>query len=148
MAGAYTNLLYHVIFSTKHRKPLITSTADLYDYIGGIIRGQKGILLEIGGFTDHLHLVVKLRTDVSVAEMVRLIKCNSSKWMNEQRINADRFEWQTGYGTFTVSTSQLAALREYVQNQESHHRKQTFQEEFVGFLKRHGVEYEERYLWD
>ena len=150
MAGTFTNLLYHVIFSTKHRQPIITPDLqpDLYKYIGGIIRGQDGVLFEIGGIRDHVHLVAKFKPDASVAEMVRLIKANSSKWVNERPHPMGRFEWQVGYGASTVSESQLAAVREYVRSQEEHHRTRTFQEEFVEFLKRHGIEYDERYLWD
>ena len=150
MAGTFTNLLYHIVFSTKHRRPLIQSPLrdELHKYIGGIIRGQDGILLEIGGMPDHIHLVTKFKADHSLAEMVRLIKCNSSKWANEQPDRLEEFNWQTGYAAFTVSESQLAAVRNYVRNQEEHHRCRTFQEEFLELLKKHGIEYDERYVWD
>jgi len=150
MGSTYSNLLYHVIFSTKHREPLITPTirADLYPYIGGILRGQSGHLLEIGGIPDHVHLVIQIRPDTSVAEIVRLVKSNSSKWVNERPDASGRFAWQTGYGAFSVSVSQLSAVRSYVQEQENHHRARTFQEEFVEFLRRHEIEFDERYLWD
>jgi putative transposase len=97
---------------------------------------------------DHVHLVIQIRPDVSVAEIVRLVKANSSKWANERPDRAGAFAWQRGYGAFTVSVSQLEVVREYVRGQEEHHRKTTFQEEFVEFLKRHGIEFDERYLWD
>jgi len=149
MAGTYTKLLYHIIFSTKDREPLITPhlRENLYPYIGGIIRGQEGVLQAIGGMPDHIHLVVGVKPDLSVSELVRLVKANSSKWINEQASHAGRFGWQSGYGAFSVSLSQLAAVCEYVQRQEEHHSKKTFQEEYLDFLRRHEVSFDERYLW-
>ncbi len=117
-------------------------------YIAGIVRSKGGILLDIGGMPDHVHLITKFKADRSVAEMVRLIKSNSSKWVNERDGRSVRFEWQSGYGAFSVSQSQLEALRHYVRNQEEHHRTRSFQDEFREFLDRHGIEYDERYLWD
>jgi putative transposase len=150
LPSSYTHLLYHLVFSTKERRPLITPVLreELYPYMGGIVRNQRGILLEIGGMADHVHLVTRFRADVSVADIVRLIKANSSKWINERPDLISEFAWQTGYGAFTVSESQLSVVRHYVQNQEEHHRKLTFQEEFVSLLKKHGIEYDERYLWE
>jgi putative transposase len=150
MAGTYTKLIYHLVFSTKHREPLISPRLqpDLYDYIGGIVRGQEGTLLEVGGMPDHLHLVIRIKPDISVSDMARLVKANSSKWVNEQLDQRGRFAWQSGYGAFSVSLSQLPAVREYVLTQEEHHRKKTFQEEFIEFLNRHEIEYDERHLWD
>jgi putative transposase len=151
MANTYTKLLYHVIFSTKRREPLITDDLrdDLYSYIGGILRGQSGALLEIGGIADHIHLAIRIRPDISVSDIVRLIKSNSSKWVNERPgARQGRFAWQEGYGAFTVSPSQLPGVCRYVQGQEDHHRTKTLQEEFVEFLKRHEIEFDETYLWD
>jgi putative transposase len=96
---------------------------------------------------DHLHLVIRINPNVPVSEIVRLIKSNSSKWINEPQAGAGRFAWQTGYGAFTVSFSQVDAVRRYVRGQEEHYRVPTFREELVGFLKRHGIEFDERYLW-
>jgi REP element-mobilizing transposase RayT len=150
MPASHTNLLYHIVFSTKERRPLITPAlqAELYPYIGGIVRSERGILLDVGGMPDHVHLVARLRADVALADLVRLVKANSSKWANERRDLTDGFAWQTGYGAFTVSQSQLPTVRQYVQTQERHHRRKTFQEEFVALLKKHGIEYDERYLWE
>ena len=149
MAATYTNLLYHIIFSTKGRRPLITPTLriEMDKYIGGVVR-NPGVLLEAGGMPDHTHLVAMLRADTSVAEMIRLVKSNSSKWTNVRGIIHEPFAWQSGYGAFSVSASQLEGVRKYVRGQEEHHRKRTFQEEFREFLERHGIEYDERYLWD
>jgi putative transposase len=150
MASTLTNLLYHIIFSTKNREPVITEPIrrDLYAYMGGIIRGEGGTLLEIGGIADHVHLVVRFKSDPSVATMVKIIKSKSSKWLNAQPKRPGRFEWQRGYAAFTVSLSQLDNVRAYVRNQEQHHRRKTFQEELRALLDKHGVEYDERYLWD
>ena len=149
MASSLTNLLYHIVFSTKDRRALVTPElrAELYPYIGGIIRNEKGILLEIGGMPDHIHIVAKLPADRAVSEVIRDIKANSSRWANERRDLCDGFAWQTGYGAFTVSVSQIDVLRRYVRAQEKHHRKLSFKEEFIVLLKKHGIEYDERYIW-
>ena len=150
MANTYTKLLYHIIFSTKRREPLITDAlrVDLYPYIDGILRGQSATLLEIGGIVDHIHLLIRAGSNVSVSTLVRLVKSNSSKWVNERPNARGRFAWQEGYGAFTVSLSQLPGVRGYIQGQQAHHRAKTFQEEFLEFLKRHEIEYDESYLWD
>src|SRR5436309_15874103 len=109
MAGSHTKLLYHIVFSTKERRPILAADwkDELYKYIGGIIRGERGAMLEIGGVADHVHILAKFRADVSVAEMLRRIKSNSSKWMNDEQKTRFRFAWQVGYGAFTVSQSQV-----------------------------------------
>ena len=149
MASTLTNLLYHIVFSTKDREPLIRDgfRDELEKYMAGIVRNERGILLGIGGMPDHLHLIAKFKPDRSVADMVRLIKANSSKWVNENHGEPGRFAWQSGYGAFSVSQSQLRALKAYVANQQEHHRTRSFQEEFREFLTKHGVEFDERYVW-
>jgi putative transposase len=148
MANTFTNLLCHIVFSTKDRIPAIYGEMRerLYEYMGGIVRGEGGVLLEIGGVPDHVHLLTKLKSDMAVAEMVRLVKSNSSKWLNESEASKARFEWQTGYGAFSVSESQMRKVRQYIRNQESHHAKVSFRDELIGLLKKHGIEYDERYL--
>jgi putative transposase len=150
MSSTHTNLLYHIVFSTKKREPVIMTPirAELYKYIGGIIRGEGGKVLEIGGMPDHVHLVVKFKAEPSVATMVKILKSKSSKWLNDRPKRPGRFEWQRGYAAFTVSVSQLESVRTYVRNQEQHHRRKTFQDELRLMLDKHGVEYDERYLWD
>jgi REP element-mobilizing transposase RayT len=150
MPSTHTNLLYHVVFSTKCRIPLITKNIqdELYRYIGGIIRAEGGVSLEIGGTKDHLHLLAKFKPATSVSEMLGRIKANSSKWANENKMKLRKFGWQEGYGAFSVSESQVPAVTNYIRDQEEHHRKQTFQEEYVVLLKKHGIEYDEKYLWD
>ena len=150
MASTFTILLCHFIFSTKNRVPMISSSLEpeLYRYIGGILRGEGATLIEIGGMPDHVHIVVQMKPTMAVANLMMHVKAGSSKWVNASRRLPPRFGWQDGYGAFTVSASQLAGVRAYVRNQAEHHRQRTFQEEFVEFLNRHGIEYEERYLWD
>jgi putative transposase len=150
MAGTYTNLLYHIVFSTKSRIPLITNELrpDLYAYIGGIIRGEGGTLLEIGGMPDHVHLLTKFKPTVSLSDMLRQIKANSSLWANEHKMKARKFGWQDGYAAFSVSESQVVSVRDHIRTQEEHHRRQSYQDEFRALLDRHAVEYDERYLWD
>ena len=150
MAGTFTNLLYHIVFSTKHRQPLITSSLqdELYKYMGGIIRGEGGTLLEIGGVPDHVHLVTRFKADTSVSRMLQLLKANLSKWANERSDQSSRFSWQTGYAAFSVSESQVVAVREYVRRQEEHHRRRTFQEEFIALLRKHEIEWDERFIWE
>jgi REP element-mobilizing transposase RayT len=150
MAGTYTNLLYHLVFSTKERVPLIGRELqpDLYAYLGGIVRGEGGILLEVGGMPDHVHLLARIKPIASVSEMLRQIKANSSKWVNEEKFKMRKFAWQDGYAAFSVSESQVSALRRYIREQEQHHRGQSYQDEFRALLDRHGIAYDERYLWD
>jgi REP element-mobilizing transposase RayT len=150
MPSTYTNLLYHIIFSTKNRELLIDETwkEELYKYIGGIVRANGGTCIEINGMPDHVHILAKLKPAISVADMLKLIKSNSSKWINDEKIPGRSFAWQIGYAAFSVSESQIYAVRWYIRNQAGHHRKQSFQEELIELLKRHGVEYDSRYLWD
>ena len=146
MADTYTNLLVHIVFSTKNREPLITPTLrpEMEKYLGGILRNEGSALLEIGTMPDHVHLLVKLRPDASVSESVRVLKANSSKWANDR---FPGFAWQNGYGAFSVSESQIEAIRGYLRRQEEHHRGVTFQQEYVAFLQRHGIEFQEAYVW-
>ncbi len=148
MPSSYTSLHYHVIFSTRNRVPQINQTwqARLYAYIGGIVRENRGDLIVAGGTADHVHLVVRLHPQTAIADILRLVKTNSSKWVHTD-MGERHFGWQDGYGAFTVSLSNLGAVREYVRNQENHHRRVSFQEELLEFLRKHEVPYDERYIW-
>jgi putative transposase len=118
----------------------------LHAYLGGVVRNVEGMPEAIGGVADHVHLLIGLRATARLADVVRDVKAVSSRWVHEE--TADReFSWQEGYGAFTVSASQRDMVREYIAKQEEHHRKRTFQEEYVELLKRSGVEYDDRYLW-
>ena len=148
--GTYTKLSYHVVFSTKYRRRTISGEFQtrLYEYIGGIVRNLNGSLLEIGGVEDHLHLLVNLTPAKSVSDSIRDIKANASKWANEAMDIKDRFEWQKGYGAFTVSYSQLDVVRRYLQNQQEHHRRMSFEEEYIGILHRHKIHFDRGHLFE
>ncbi|MGY8769375.1 MAG: IS200/IS605 family transposase [Pirellulales bacterium] len=150
MATTYTNLLYHIVFSTKLREPVITKglQGELYKYIGGIIRDEGGSLQEIGGMPDHVHLVVRFKTNDLISHLMQLIKGNSSKWLNERVDQSTKFAWQAGYAAFSVSESQLPVVIKYVQGQEEHHKERSFKEEFLALLRKHAIEFDERYVWD
>lgn len=150
MPSTYTNLLYHIIFSTKERRPFINAKFrnELHPYIGGIIRDFGGEPIEIGGVADHVHILAKLPASLAIADALRLIKTNSSKWASEHKDLVRTFAWQAGYSAFTVSKSQAAAVRKYIRNQEEHHRKKTFKQELVSLLEKNDIEYDPRYLWD
>lgn len=150
MANTYTNLLFHIIFSTKNRAAYIGEDIrePLYQYVGGVIRGEGGTLLEIGGVADHVHLLARFKAAISVATMVRRIKTSSSKWMNQRPGIDFKFAWQAGYGAFSVSESQVDPVRRYIQNQAEHHKRRTFKDELREILSKHDIEFDERYLWD
>ena len=149
MPHTYSNLLVHVIFSTQERKPAITPDiqSQLFAYMGGIVRTLHGRALAIGGTKDHVHMLMRLPQDACVADMVRVVKSNSSRWMHEKWAASASFSWQTGYGAFSVSKSNASAVAKYIAEQSRHHSHRSFQEEFVAFLRKNGVEYDERYIW-
>ena len=148
MSQSYTNLLYHIIFSTKDRQPLITAAHEerLYDYIGGTIRNLGGISLELNGTEDHIHLLAKLRPDVAVADVLRDLKANATGWMHDVFPDLTAFSWQRGYGAFTVSHSNVGEVRRYITNQKEHHKKTSFREELIQFLKANQIDFDERYI--
>jgi putative transposase len=148
--SSFTRLIYHLIFSTKYRQPLIRESIRdrLYEYTGGAIRAMKGHLIEIGGVEDHVHLLVNLPPTQALSDMIRELKANSSKWLNELRVIPGRFGWQKGYACFTASYSQTKTIRRYIQNQKEHHKQKSFQDEYIEFLKRHEIEFDERYLFE
>jgi putative transposase len=147
MPHTYTNFIYHVVFGAKERFPLITNELKprLYDYLGGTIRGLDGILLEIGGTNDHVHLLIKLKPTIKFSDFMRGLKTNSSAWAN--KITNGRFEWQDGYGAFTVAEPQVENVRRYIQNQEAHNARINFEDEFKDLLKKSGIEFDGRFLW-
>jgi REP element-mobilizing transposase RayT len=150
MPQSFVSLNCHVIFSTKNREPLLMPewTPRLHDYVGGIVRAKGGSLLAAGGMPDHVHLLVSLGKQTGIADLVRDIKSNSSRWVHETFERLRGFAWQTGYGAFAVSYSNLGNVKDYVAKQPEHHRVRTFQEEFLGFLQRHQIEFDAKYLWD
>jgi putative transposase len=148
MPHSFTSLLVHVIFSTKNRMPDLSPelAGRLFPYMGGIVRERKGVPLIINGPADHVHLLVSLPATESVAELLRVVKTNSSRWVHEQFPDKQRFGWQAGYAAFTVSGSRVADVRAYIAAQQEHHRRVSFQEEFLTFLRKSGIAYDERDL--
>lgn len=147
MPQTFSNLLVHVVYSTKDRAPLITADKRprLYAYIGGIVRELDSTLIDIGGVEDHVHLLIHYPPKIAISELVGKIKANSSKWANEE---FGGFAWQGGYAAFSVSESGKRALRAYIASQEEHHRRVSFQDEVRAFLRKHGLECDERYMWN
>jgi len=150
MPGTYSQILMHVVFSTKERRNLIKPgvQARLYDYIGGIVRKEKGTLYAIGGMPDHVHMLVRWRTDRGIAELMRAVKARSSRWMHETFADAAAFAWQEGYGAFTVSKSIEPSVKRYIESQPVHHKKRDFKEEFLALLRAHGIDFDQRYVFD
>ena len=150
MAGTYTKLYYHIVFSTKHRRPLITPRIEheLHKYLHGTISGIGGLPIEVNGAADHIHILAVLPAKIAVSDALRDIKANSSKWLHESRDDFGGFGWQDGFAAFSVSKSLVDAVREYIRNQKQHHAEWNYQAELLELLKRHEVEYDERYLWD
>lgn len=150
MSRTYVCLFMHIVFSTKSRARYIVPDLkpQLHAYLGGLIRELKGKAHIINCTEDHVHLLVSLPPMVSLADALRFIKSNSCKWVHEKWPRRSAFAWQLGYGAFSVSKSNVAEVTDYIRNQEEHHRKFTFQEEFLALLHKHDVEYDVRYIWD
>ncbi len=148
MAQTLTRLLIHGVFSTKHREPRIDEgwRHDLHSVIGGILRNRHCDLIAAGGVEDHMHLLVRIPATLTVADMMRDVKAHSSAWRHG--VGDSRFAWQSGYGAFSVGPTMVETVVAYIANQREHHRKMSFQEEFLSFLKTYEMEYDERYLWD
>lgn len=148
--STHHGLLIHLIFSTKYRKRYLATEwrDDLYAYIGGIVKDHKSVLLMAGGIEDHIHLLLGIHPDYAISKTVQLLKGNSSKWINEQRMLPGRFEWQRGYGAFSVSKSMKATVSNYIANQEEHHKNRTYKEEYLRMLQNQEIVYDPRYVFD
>ncbi|MFH0939881.1 MAG: IS200/IS605 family transposase [Planctomycetota bacterium] len=147
MPQSYIQVLLHLVFSTKKRYPSLRSEMrpDLFAYMGGILKGVSAKPLIINGTDDHVHLLLAMPATRALADVARDLKANSSRWMHEH--GATEFAWQNGYGAFSVSASNQDVVMKYIVAQGEHHRKTTFQEEFLALLRKHGVSYDERYIW-
>jgi putative transposase len=150
MPGTYSQILLHIVFGTKRRQMCITpDIADrLYPYMGGIVRAERGILYDIGGIEDHVHMYLRWRPDESLSNLMRAVKARSSKWVHETFPTLGTFAWQEGYSAFSVSKSQEDAVKKYIAGQVEHHKKEDFQTELLRFLMAHGIEFDERYVFD
>ena len=150
MAQSLSRILLHLVFSTKNREPWINPDVRpaLHAYLAGSVRALNAEAYRVGGVADHVHIACTLPRTVPVSKLLEEIKKSSSAWIKQQMPTCHGFAWQAGYGAFSLGQSQLDALIAYIDGQEEHHRKRTFKEEFVEFLKRYGVDYDERYVWD
>ena len=150
MAQTLTSLYVHIIFSTKYRKNIIQAEVEpgLFSYMGGIANNNKSKLLAAGGTANHVHLLASLSKNIALSEFVGDIKRGSSVWIKDQGIRYSKFHWQDGYGAFSVGYTQLNAVKRYIARQKEHHARVSFEDEFRYFLKKYGVEYDERFVWD
>ena len=150
MPGTYSQVLLHIVFGTKHRERWITpDIADrLYPYMGGIVRAQRGALYDIGGVEDHVHMYLRWRPDESMSDLLRAVKARSLKWVHDTFPALGAFAWQEGYSVFSVSKSQEQAVKDYIAGQAEHHKKEDFKSELLRFLRAHGIEFDERYVFD
>src|SRR4051794_15610568 len=149
MSHSYLGVFVHYVFSTKHRQPWIDPSLEerLWPYVGGIARSNNMKALAIGGVSDHLHGLISLPSTISVADGVRLLKAGSSKWIHDEFSAYAEFNWQDGYGAFSVSPSEIDSVIAYIKNQKEHHRRKSFKEEFLEFLDKSRVEYDPRYVF-
>lgn len=148
MPSTHTSLYFHLVFSTKDRLPIIANDwrSKLHAYLGGIVRNLKGVALAVGGIDNHVHLLVSLKATHCLSDFMRELKASSSGWVHRE-IGLKSFAWQVGYGAFTVSPNNIERVKNYVLNQEEHHRKQSFEDEYKGLLNVAGINYDEKYLW-
>ena len=148
MANTYTQIYLQFVFAVKDRNSLIQPEwkDELYKYITGIIQTNKHKLIAINGISDHIHVFIGYKPHQLIPELLQDVKGNSSKWINERQFVTGKFQWQEGYGAFSYSHSQIDAVVKYIQNQDEHHRKKSFQEEYSDFLKRFNVLHDERYI--
>ena len=149
MTHSFASLLVHAVFSTKDRQPTLVPALStrLFPYLGGIVREMKGSVMAVNGPPYHVHLLLRLRTDISVADTLRILKTNSSRWVHQTFPERRDFAWQRGYGAFSVSSSKADDVRGYIATQEEHHRTASFQDKFVTLLTKHGIVYDSRAVW-
>ena len=140
----------HIVFSTKHRQPLILPSIEkeLYSYLGGICNNFECQVIKIGGHKVHIHILCLLSKKTALIKLVEQLKSNSSKWIKTKGSEYSNFYWQDGYGAFSVNPSEVDIVINYIENQKEHHSKKTFQEEYLAFLNKYKVEYNEHYVWD
>jgi REP element-mobilizing transposase RayT len=150
MPQSLSLVIVHIIFSTRDRNPVLDLRVqhDLHAYLATVARNADCECYCVGGFADHVHLAIRLSRTVPISKLVGELKTSSSKWLKTQSPKLAGFAWQNGYGSFSVGPSDLAALRRYIETQEEHHRKHTFQDELRALLKKYGVKYDEQYLWE
>ncbi len=148
--STHQQLLYHIVFSTKNRKPTLTDgfREEVFSYMAGTCERLEGTAIKIGGFYDHVHLLVRIPAKLALAEFVGSLKCNTSKHINDTSGRIEKFGWQDGYGAFSVSVSQKERVLKYIENQMTRHLNQQFEEEYLHLLRKHEVDFDLRYVWD
>jgi putative transposase len=151
MSQSLANVLLHIVFSTKHRQPFLKSEGlrrELEGYIVGILKNQNCPSLAVRCVDDHIHILCSLSRTITIARLLEEIKSSSSAWVKAHACGAKDFYWQNGYGAFSVSQSNVEQVKQYIANQDEHHRKLSFQDEFRLLLRKHAIEWDERYVWD
>jgi len=149
MPNTYTQIHIQFVFAVKYRDGILNSSfkGELYQYISGILKPHNHKLLAINGMPDHIHIFIGMRPTQSISDLMQDIKGSSSKWINEKKFLNRKFEWQEGYGAFSYSKSHVNSVINYIKNQEEHHKKESFREEYLTFLKKFEIEYDERYIF-
>lgn len=147
--NTYTQIHIQIVFAVKFRQAQIKNEFkdELYKYITGIIQQRKHKLIAINGMSDHIHVFIGMRPNQSLSDLVKEIKSISSKWINEKRFLPFRFEWQDSYGAFSYSKSHIDAVIKYINNQENHHKKESFRDEYINFLEKFEIDYDEKYIF-
>lgn len=147
---SHHGILMHVVFSTKYRKPILLDDwrDDLFAYIGGIVKDHKATILKSGGIEDHVHLLIRVHPEFAISKTIQLLKTNSSKWINDNGKTKHKFQWQRGYGAFSVSQSMADKVKEYIANQRQHHATSSFEDEYLAMLRKHGIDFDPRYVFE
>jgi len=150
MGQSLSNVFVHITFSTKHRENLIDKEIEneLFSYLGGICKELDCNPIQVGGYRNHVHILCKFSKKITQIKLLEEVKKQSSKWIKTKGAKYSNFYWQDGYGIFSVNPAELDVVIEYIKNQEEHHKKKSFQDEFRAFLKKYKVEFDERYVWD
>jgi putative transposase len=150
MSGTFTQIYIQVVFAVRGRENILQMAwrDEVFKYISGIVKGKKQKPIIVNGVGDHVHLLIGLRPSISLSDLIRDVKNNSSNFINNGRMVKGTFSWQEGFGAFSYSHSQLNTVYQYILNQEEHHKRKTFREEYLNMLKEFGVEYDERFLFD
>jgi REP element-mobilizing transposase RayT len=150
MANTYTQINIHVVFSVKGRENIITAKfkSELFKYISGILNNTKQFSLAVNGYKDHVHLFFEMHPTTALSDIIRIVKTNSSKWINERKFVKGKFRWQEGYGAFSYSKSQRNNVIKYIMQQEKHHREKTFREEYLKLLKKFDIKFDNHYVFE
>ena len=150
MANTYHQVYIQTVFAVKYRAAIIDKSwqSELFAVIGNLIKENSCQTMIVNGVEDHIHCLISLKPKVSISDLMQSVKAKSSKWINEQKLTSERFEWQEGYGVFSYSRSHVDNVYRYIENQEEHHKKRSFKDEYVDFLEKFGVPYDEQFIFE